>query len=329
MLLKLLFLEKSACELADDESFILSRTKTALLATGKVEEVFSPDAADAIIIQEKNSFKNFHYVNDLLNDPFISRYANKIFTINDDDCATGLLRGLYTSLPKHRFDKKLHVAVPYMQFPNNLVFTLSSDSTPRLTATWRGNTKSNHLRKKLINVLGKQPDILLETTDSWLNHSDNEKEDYVNIILNGRLSLCPAGWAPVSFRIYESMALGRCPVILADAFVPPLGPNWNSFALFFPENKIKTLYGFLQQKRNYYQELGLNAKRSWDHHFSAGKIASYYASSLLTIIASASLTSNKDEFKRWNSNRLYWTNNWTLPQRILNKARQISAKQLA
>jgi hypothetical protein len=325
--MKLFFADKSASVLADDQSVVLNRTRVALLATGDVKEVFSPDVADAIIIQEKNSFKNFRYVNELLKDPLVSKYASKFFTINDDDCATGLLKGLYTSLPAFRFDKNIHVAVPYMQFPNEMVFlnNHSTDDKPEVIATWRGNTKSNRLRTRMIDLLGSKPDVILQTTDSWLNHSDHEKTDYVNLIKNGCLSLCPSGWAPVSYRIYESMALGRCPVILADAFIPPLGPDWNSFALFYPEAKIQNLYEFLKANSGNYMNLGLTAKKSWETYFSSDKIAEYYSASLLSVLKSAPTMSNKEEFKRWNSIRLRWSNEWTIPQRLMNKARRVAA----
>ena len=92
--------------------------------------------------------------------------------------------------------------------------------------TWRGNTKSNRkLRNQFLQGLPRNfPVFLVETTASWLNHDISEKHHYVDVLLSGRFSLCPAGWAAVSFRIYESMALGICPVIIADELVPPNGP---------------------------------------------------------------------------------------------------------
>jgi hypothetical protein len=327
--MKIFFAHKQDSELADERSLSLQRTKEALLKHDDVEEVCNPEQAEAILIQEQNSFKNFRYVNDLLNDPLISKYADRIYTINDDDCATGLLRGIYTSLPAYRFDKELHVAVPYMQFPNEQVFMAQEDLEPTLLASWRGNTKSNGLRLKLIDALKGQPGILIQKTESWLNHKEDEKVGYVNLIRNARFSICPAGWAPVSFRIYESMALGRCPVILADSFVPPEGPDWNSFALFFPEKKIRELHAFLTNNEDTYARLGMIAQKSWETYFSTAQIGDYYASALLSLMRSRQNTTNEEAFKRWKSIRLHWTNEWTIPQRILNKAKRLAQKQPA
>src|SRR4051794_16456424 len=116
--MKLFFLDINSCVLSETEVEILNSVRDILISKSGIEEVFAPETADAIIIQEKNSFKNFRYIKDLESDPIISKYPDKVFTINTDDCATGLLRGLYTSLPKTRFNPGIHASVPYMQFPN-------------------------------------------------------------------------------------------------------------------------------------------------------------------------------------------------------------------
>ncbi|MDB5009963.1 MAG: hypothetical protein JWQ06_752, partial [Mucilaginibacter sp.] len=250
-------------------------------------------------------------------------YPEKVFTINTDDCATGLLRGLYTSLPKYRFNSGIYTSVPYMQFPNDLVFTEGYNKiTPKYLASWRGNAKSNKLRPKMVNLLESRSEYCIEKTDSWLNHNHDEMKDYVNLIRAAKFSLCPAGWAPVSFRIYESMALGRCPVIIADNFVPPKGPNWNDFALFYPEKDIMRLSSFLSHKEHLAYDLGKKAFNAWQQYFCRDVIKEYYANALLSLIRLTPKTSKEAEFKRWKSLSLNWNNNWTIPQRLINRVRK-------
>jgi hypothetical protein len=322
--MKLFFVDTSLSRLSDNDAKILYSIKDKLLLAKDIEEVYNPEKADAIIIQEENSFKNFRYIKDLELDELISAYPEKVFTINTDDCATGLLRGLYTSLPKYRFHPKVYRSVPYMQFPNDLVFNNDNDKiNPMYLASWRGNTKSNGLRQKMVRLLEAKNEFRIEKTDSWLNHNDNEKYDYVNLIRAAKFSLCPAGWAPVSFRIYESMALGKCPVIIADDFVPPQGPNWNNFALFYPEKSIAGLSSFLLRKENLANDLGKNAFEAWQNYFSSDVIKEYYANTLLSLIRQAPITSKEAELKRWKSLKLNWSNNWTIPQRFINRVKRI------
>jgi len=328
--MNLFFATKKNSSLSDDLSLTLQRVKEALLSNYSIKETFDPEVADAIILQEQNSFKNFNYVELMMRDELLSKYAHKVFTINDDDCATGLLRGLYTSLPRFRFNPSLHVAVPYMHYPNEYVFSNFGDQIkPCYLASWRGNTKSNSIRRKLVNQLDLKAGILLEQTDSWLNHDSLEKIAYVTVIKNAKFSLCPAGWAPVSFRIYESMALGRCPVIIADQYVRPIGPSWNKCALFFRERDLDCLDSFLRINESDYEKLGSNAFVEWERHFSPNKIAGYYANSLYTLIANSQNLNLEKEMHRWKSLQVFWNNNWTLPQRMINKAKRIMVKQYA
>ena len=321
--MKIFFADRESSTLAADKTHTLLRTKDSMLKFPGIEEVHTPEESNAIILQEENSYKNFRYIEDLLRDQLISKYAHKVFTINDDDCATGLLKGVYTSLPSFRFRQGIHVAVPYMQFPNELVFSKNNDREPEHLASWRGNTKSNRLRLKLIDNLKEKTGVIIEKTDSWLNHDLAEKEKYVQLIQNSQFSLCPAGWAPVSFRIYESMALARCPVILADSFVPPTGPKWKDFALFYPEKKVDKLHAFLRENESNSSQLGLNAYENWKQHFSPEVIGDYYAQGLLSLINASKPATNDREFKRWKSLQMHWKNEWTVPQRIINKAKQL------
>lgn len=323
-MIKIFFVNENWSDLADSQSLMLLRVKEVLLKQELVKQVMSPDLADIILIQEKGSFKDFRYIHKLVLDPIVSKYTEKVFTINGDDCATGLLRGLYTSLPKSRFDFKIHRAIPYMQYPNELIFQTHPDVEPEYLASWRGNPKSNAIRPKMISLFGSQKSFRLETTNSWLNHQDDEKEVYRDLILNAKFSLCPAGWAPVSFRIYESMALGRCPVIIADEFVPPLGPDWKSFALFYPQKKIAELDQFLRKHESSYKELGMKACQAWQIYFQENYVENYFAHSLIKLISSAPFTTKAMEFKRWQSFSSYWNNKWTLPQRVMNRARKWS-----
>lgn len=321
--MKIFFIDRDFSELSDKNASLLYIIKDALSSYKNVEEVFDPQEADAILIQENDSFKNFHYIKDLLADPIISKYPEKIFTINTDDSATGLLRGLYTCLPRSRVIDGIYTVVPYAQFPNDLVFTVKLEKVePRFLAVWRGNIKSNSLRSKMITSLGSKERCRMELTNSWMKFEKEEKEKYIDLIRKSKFSICPAGWAPATYRIYESMALGRCPVILSDDFVPPNGPDWHEFALFFPENKLDDLHSFLLRHEHLAETLGKKAFEAWHEYFSLACLKNYYAEAMLLLIASTPETSKANELARWNSVGIFWNNNWTLPQRIINKIKK-------
>lgn len=321
--MNLFFIDKEISELADKNSKILKALKAEILASDSGKEVFDPELADAIIIQEDHSFKNFNYIKNLQEDKLISAYPEKIFTINTDDSATGLLRGIYTCLPKSRTDSNLYKSVPYMSFPNDLVYSAGFEEfTSGYLASWRGNTKSNFIRPKMMKLFHPENRCEMEHTDSWMNHDRDEKEKYISLMRNSKYSLCPAGWAPATYRIYESMALGRCPVIIADSFVPPGGPIWNEFALFYPQSKLDNLLSFLHHHEPLAEIYGRKAFKAWKAYFAPDKIKRYYAESLLSLIKASPKVSKPSEIARWNSVELFWSNRWTLSQRVINKIKK-------
>lgn len=69
--------------------------------------------------------------------------------------------------------------------------------------------------------------------------SSQYKVYYNNVLKNSRFSLCPSGAGPSSIRIYESLACGAIPVILADTLqLPKLkGVDWSDCVIRIPERK--------------------------------------------------------------------------------------------
>jgi hypothetical protein len=324
--IKIYFPTHSECSLCESDNPLFTNVKAALLNRADCKQATNPDEADAIMILEENSFKEWRYITRLIKDPLIGRYPHKTYTINTDDCASGLLRGVYTSLPKNRYDLRIHQAVPYAFYPNEIVLKRNGNNCekkPDYLGSWRGNTKSHKIRKRLVDSLSLSPVFLVETSDSWLNHSENEKEHYVDLILSSKFSLCPAGWAATTFRIYESMALGVSPVIIADDFVAPDGPDWDTLSIKLPERDVLHLEAVLRKSEPKYADMGRLAYIAWERYFSPDVVFDYYAKAIIQCIKNSDKESCiKQEIKRWKSFKMYWSNRWTLFQRLqikLNK----------
>jgi len=321
--LQLYFPAAAECSLAIPDHLTLQSVKAALLSRGDCSATDDPEKADAIIIQERNSFKEWRYIDALLAEPLIRRFAYKVFTLNNDDCGTGLLRGLYTSLPRPRMRADVHRAVAFHSTPNELVYAERTDRrAPEFLATWRGNLISNKIRRRLYRRYGNSKSLCLSTTDSWLNHGANEKQQFVDLILAGKFSLCPAGWADSTFRIYESMALGVAPVILADDFVPPAGPDWNELALLVPERRLGELEQILRANESRSARMGQVAAECYRRYFHPRAVSQYYGEHMASCIRqshAANPRSIDNEVRRWRSLRTFVSNRWTWPQRAMIK----------
>ncbi|MBO9648256.1 MAG: exostosin family protein [Variovorax sp.] len=320
------FLTPRHTALAEGDPGLIEEVRDRLVARSEIEDCPSPEAADAIVLHERYSFKEWRYIKTLLADPVVGRYPHKVYTINLDDAASGLLRGVYASMPRKRLRAGLHRAIPYARVPNEFVLTASDEPHPPPThlATWRGNPLSNAaLRQRLLSLYVNSPTIKVESTDSWLNHNVDERRHYVDLLLSAHFALCPAGWAPATFRIYESMAIGVPPVIIADQYTPPEGPEWGRFSIQVPEKDLPRLEEILKAHVPKAAEMGREARKAWLQYFRPDQMMQYYADALLSCMQSRRPSdSAAQEIARWRSWSTYWTNDWTLPQRANIKLRR-------
>ncbi len=322
--MRLLLADNTITPFANPISSYIIATKECLVKDYGWIEVFDAKDADIIILNEKWSYKGIQYKDEILLDPFIQNNYNKIITINDDDYGTGFLRGLYANISNEVVKNGKHRAVPFNNYYNECVFEKHSDIEPKYLAAWRGNSKSNTTRKHLLSTYSNHPNIKIESTDSWLNHSANEKANYVQLILNSKFSLCPAGWGPSSFRVYESMALGRCPVILADKFAEPKGFNWNEFSIRIPQKDYKHIEAILNERASEYTTLGENARKIWDNHFNLKSLPKYYAEAIVDV--SKHQPNLQSDIINWESKTYKKIHGWRLRDRILNKIRVVSSR---
>lgn len=322
--MKLFFIDQEASELASKNSDIIDNIRKQLLRIEGIDETDNPDSADALIINEENSFKNFHYEKRILNDPLISKYLHKTFTVNNDDCATGLLPGLYTSLPSTRFDADLYAVVPFFDFYNEKVFQHQKIAFEcEYLAGWKGNISSSMLRRRLLKLFANRKGYQIETSDSWLNHSDKEKLEFVAILLNSKFSLCPSGYSPATFRIYESMYLARCPVIISDDICLPEGPDWKSCTILLKENELVKLNEILLQSEDRAEEMGNRARAIWLENFHGDKLYEYCAKHLIRLVQQGKGRENDEIMELWQSSKFRRSNRWTIPQRIQNRFNRI------
>jgi hypothetical protein len=98
------------------------------------------------------------------------------------------------------------------------------------------------------------------------------KRAFVRDILEAKFALCPRGVGASSFRIFEAMQLGRAPVIIADDWSPPPGPDWNSFAIFVPERHLARVPSILRHLEPEWQTRGQRARAAWEAFYSPSRL---------------------------------------------------------
>ena len=84
-------------------------------------------------------------------------------------------------------------------------------------------------------------------TDNDTKKNDSMTNEYNKILLESRYSLCPSGSGPNSIRLWESLAVGSIPILLADTLELPEHKLWDKAILRIEEKKYKEIPNILSK----------------------------------------------------------------------------------
>jgi hypothetical protein len=293
---------------------------------GAIEERFDIEwcktgiEADFILLFERWSTKFLNYAAELRQDPVFAQHKEKVVCINEDDAGRGFLAGCYTSLNKHNLSPRIHRAIPYLKDYNVM---LKSDAVrsepefrPRYLFSFHGASLTVPIRHKLFKRLASFPGSkFVSVNKSHGKHGLHDMVDYVEEILQSKFVLCPAGWGPQTFRLFETMQLGRCPVIISDQWVPIAGIDWRDFAIMVPERKVDSLPKILAAREAEAADLGKRARIAWEKNFAPKQRFLLTFSQVIEVWHEIrERPVNYDE--RHSSWRFYYGNRFTLAQRF-------------
>ena len=286
-----------------------------------VSWVSEPKAADVIILFEEWDTRFWDYSDTLEADPFLRAHWDRIFTINCDDLGRGFLAGCYTSLTKANFEPQLHRACAYPYTYNEFVARSSSREyrKTKWLFSFRGTDVSHPVRRKLFCYFATESrSKIVRTGTQFHRHSVVEKQEYVDDILLSKFVLCPRGWSPATYRLFEVMELGRCPVIISDDWVPIQGVPWQQCCIVIKERDIQYCVDILTQQEPNAERLGRAAREVWESHFAEPKKFRAMLGSVLELLDKRGSTC-PDYRERWSSWRFHYSNQWLPHQRLAKR----------
>ncbi len=194
---------------------------------------------------------------------------------------------------------------PLLELENCLIFNMGGMFSTRLPTTSRSiplpliyeyNFMENYLDKKyLASYLGRpthkirtiiekklknKKGFYIENLDSMNSKIETVNlEKYENLIKSSHFFLCPRGYGPASFRLYESIELGTIPVYISDKFVLPFEDqiNWKKFSVLIKKNNIGKLPKILDDIINSqnYEEMLQELSIVKDNYFNLESTAEY------------------------------------------------------
>jgi len=204
--------------------------------------------------------------------PLVTRFREKAFVYSEVDQPWCAMPGLYVAMPKSSFDPQRQRACAYLSVPNAYVTPGTEPGAEEaLLFSFLGRS-GNRTRERVLRQKHPRAEIAdTSATDFFGSPNDEierQKRRYAEVIRRSKFVLCPRGAGPSSFRIFETMAAGRVPVILSDPWVPPAGPDWENCAIFIPEKKVQRLGAILESHEERFPRMAQAARREWEQWFA-------------------------------------------------------------
>lgn len=233
-----------------------------------------PEAADLIIFVEY--YGAGWYFPRIRRHPLVSRYREKVFLFCANPLVIPLLPGVYTGVEKRWSSERTRPGFYFGRTTNPFtVYTPPDHGLPYLFS-FMGSVRHAPIRARLATL--RHPRAYFQDTsedfDRILEHemAPRERLDYdrryAELAKASKFVLCPRGVSPSSIRLFETMRAGRVPVILADAWVPPIGPAWDQFALRIPERDFARIPRLVEQYEPRAVQMGERARLEWERWFA-------------------------------------------------------------
>ena len=233
-----------------------------------------PEAADLIIFVE--FYGGGWFFERVRAHPFVRRYREKCFLFCANPFVIPLLPGVYTGVEKRWASARTR--------PGFYLGRLHSDFTtysppkhdlPYLFS-FMGSIRNAPIRSNLATL--SHPRSFFQNTTEEFDRALNRKMDreevlayerrYAELTKASKFVLCPRGLSASTVRLFETMRMGRVPVILSDGWVAPEGPHWKDFAIQIPEREFARIPRLLEEREPEAVAMGERARQEWERWFS-------------------------------------------------------------
>jgi hypothetical protein len=239
-----------------------------------------PHEAEVILFVETIStftYRN-HYFQHVRRHPVYRQFRAKSYLFAAADSVVPFLPGVYASIERRWYWPAWTRSGHYPGVKEEAERRYDADHVPSRLFSFVGSADTHRVRRRVMRL--RHPNALL--IDSHAESLAIERGEqprmspeeffarYVRSIKDSAFVLCPRGGGTSTFRLFDSMMLGRVPVILSDQWVPPDGPDWGSFSLRVKESEFNTIPALLETCAADAPCMGRAARAVWVDWFSEG-----------------------------------------------------------
>lgn len=245
--------------------------------------VGDPAAATYILFLEVGDYtRPLLRRNPLGDHPLRKRFPEKCYIWSYEDHPSTYLPGLYTSMPRAWFDPRLHRSFRYPYLHTERLPVPEKRDRDIFYSFVGAPTAA--LRREIF-ALPQHPRGFVHEAPNYnsVNHApDQAVRDYIDVLARSQFTLCPAGSATSSFRLFESLRAGSVPVIISDQLVLPEGPDWTKCSVRIAEKDIPKIPRILEALADP-EAMSRAAKKVHEDFFSLERILDHLARELVAL----------------------------------------------
>ena len=245
----------------------------------RAEHALTDDPQDAglILFIDFQQHLDDWWMGDFHRHPLVKKYPRKICVYDERDHPRYSAPGVYVSLTQQNRLPQSQCSGCYFNLKNETTDSTHSDiPKPDLLFSFMG-AMSHPVRREVAKL--SHPRAVVEDTSSFNFFADakdeaaqqrikRQKDRYLSIAQRSKFVLCPRGSGTSSYRLFETLSLGRVPVIISDQWSPVPGPDWEQCAVFVPEAQVADLPQILETREAEFETLAANARAVWDNWFA-------------------------------------------------------------
>ncbi|MGH2952446.1 MAG: exostosin domain-containing protein [Solirubrobacterales bacterium] len=242
---------------------------------GLHDVVEDPRRADLILFVE-TSVAAGHYFELVRAHPIYREFTSKSYLFSATDKVIPFLPGVYASIERRWYWPSWTRSGHYVGVKEEGALRYDPDHRPSRLFSFVGRANMHRVRERIMRL--RHPDaILIDTQAEALADRQGESlplppeefvARYVRAINDCAFVLCPRGGGAASFRLFETMMLGRVPVIISDQWVPPVGPDWDRVSVRVGERRIEEIPRLLEAHAADARAMGEAARATWLEWFA-------------------------------------------------------------
>jgi hypothetical protein len=233
-----------------------------------------PNAADLIVFVE--FYGGGWYFERVRAHPLVRQYREKCFLFSANPFVVPFLPGVYAGVEKQWASARTRPGFYLGRTQNQFTSYTPPDHELPYLFSFMGSARNAPVRANLA-TLRHPRGFFQNTTDDFdrilhrkMNRSERLDYDrrYAELTKASKFVLCPRGLSASSIRLFETMRMGRVPVILSDAWARPTDVPWEEFSIQVREKDYAQIPKLLERREADSVAMGQRARDAWEEYFS-------------------------------------------------------------